>query len=108
MGAPREYYMENRWTPDTPDSRFPRVWTGTSPNTMLSDVWLSDASYFRIKTIEVGYTFPEIVNSFRNVRFYLNAQDLFTFRKLEVLVPELADASAFYWHNGKVNYSSMA
>ena len=108
MGAPREYYMENRWTPDTPDSRFPRVWTGTSPNTMLSDVWLSDASYFRIKTIEVGYTFPEIGNSFRNVRFYLNAQDLFTFTKWEGLDPERADASDVSWHNGNGHYPRMA
>src|SRR5690625_7480003 len=64
MGAPREYYMENRWTPDTPDSRFPRVWTGTSPNTMLSDVWLCDDTYFRIKKIVFTYSFQIHGNRF--------------------------------------------
>lgn len=88
MGAPRQYYMDNRWSQSTPDSRFPRVWTGTSPNTLLNDVWLSDASYFRIKTIELGYTFPTVGNSFRNLRVYLNAQDLFTITNWEGLEPE--------------------
>lgn len=108
MGAPRQYYMDHRWTPGTPDSRFPRVWTGTSPNTLLSDVWLSDASYFRIKTIEVGYTFPMIGKSFRNVRVYLNAQDVFTFTNWEGLDPERADASDVTWHDGNGNYPRMA
>lgn len=88
LGAPREYYMNNRWTPDNPNSRFPRVWTGSSPNAVLSDVWLSDASFFRIKSLEVGYTIPAIGNSLRNVRIYLNAQDAFTFTNWEGLEPE--------------------
>ena len=41
LGAPRQYYVDNRWTPETPNSRFPRVWTGTSTNTYLSDVWIT-------------------------------------------------------------------
>jgi len=88
LGTPRQEYMDNRWTPETPNSRFPRVWTGSSTNAYLSDVWLSDASYLRIKTIQVGYTFPKIGGNFRNVRFYFNAQDAFTFTKWEGLDPE--------------------
>jgi len=100
MGAPRQYYMDNRWTPDTPNSRFPRVWTGASPNTVLSDVWLSDASFFRIKTLELGYTLPEIGASIRNVRIYLNATDAFTFTNWEGLEPER--------NGGNGNYPRMA
>ena len=88
LGAPRQYYMDNRWTPDTPNSRFPRVWTGSSNNSLLSDVWLSDASFFRIKTIQLGYTIPRIGKHLRNARIYVNAQDALTFTGWEGLEPE--------------------
>lgn len=103
MGTPRQYYMDNRWTPDNPNSRFPRVWTGASPNANLSDVWLGNASYFRIKSLQVGYTFQNIGKSFRNVRIYVNAQDAFTFTKWEGLEPEREDN-----HAGNGSYPRMA
>ncbi len=88
LGTPRQEYMDNRWTPETPNSRFPRVWTGQSPNAMLSDIWLSDAAFLRIKMLQLGYTFPKIGSSISNLRIYLNAQDAFTFTKWEGLDPE--------------------
>lgn len=103
MGTPRQYYMDNRWTPDNPNSRFPRVWTGATPNVALSDVWLGDASYFRIKTLQLGYTIPNIGNSIRNLRIYLNAQDAFTFTRWEGLEPEREDN-----HVGNGSYPRMA
>lgn len=100
LGAPRQEYADNRWTPDNPNSRFPRVWTGSSTNTFLSDVWLSDASFFRIKMLQLGYTFPKWGNTFRNVRVYVNAQDAITFTKFEGLEPER--------NGGNGNYPRMA
>lgn len=96
LGAPRQYYADNRWTPETPNSRFPRVWTGTSTNTYLSDVWISDASYFRIKSMQVGYTFPKITNKIRNMRVYVNAQDFLTFTNWEGLEPERDGGNGAY------------
>ena len=100
LGATRQDYMDNRWTPETPNSRFPRVWTGITPNTELSDVWLSDASYFRIKTIQFGYTFQTLGKYIRNARVYVNAQDAITFTKWEGLEPER--------NGGNGNYPRMA
>lgn len=100
LGAPRQEYADNRWTPDHQDSRFPRVWTGASTNTYLSDVWLSDASFFRIKVLQLGYTFPKWGSSFRNIRLYINAQDAITFTKYEGLEPER--------NGGNGNYPRMA
>lgn len=96
LGAPRQYYVENRWTPETPDSRFPRVWTGTSTNTYLSDVWISDASFFRIKSLQLGYTIPRIGSHVRNLRVYFNAQDFLTFTKWEGLEPERDGGNGAY------------
>lgn len=103
LGTPRQYYMDNRWTPDNPNSRFPRVWTGATPNTSLSDVWLGNASYLRIKTLQLGYTVRNIGKSIRNVRFYVNAQDALTFTKWEGLDPEREDN-----HAGNGSYPRMA
>ncbi|HLT07444.1 MAG TPA: SusC/RagA family TonB-linked outer membrane protein [Cyclobacteriaceae bacterium] len=100
LGAPRKEYMENRWTPNNPNSRFPRVWTGASSNAVLSDVWLSDASFFRIKMLQVGYTFDNLGRNIRNIRLYANAQDAFTFTKWEGLEPER--------NGGNGNYPRMA
>lgn len=100
LGTPRVEYADNRWTPDSQDSRFPRVWTGASTNAFLSDVWLSDASFFRVKMLQLGYTVAKIGSSFRNVRFYVNAQDAITFTKYEGLEPER--------NGGSGNYPRMA
>ncbi|MBR9777697.1 MAG: SusC/RagA family TonB-linked outer membrane protein [Cytophagales bacterium] len=100
LGAPREYYMNNRWTPETPDSRFPRVWTGSSPNALLSDVWLSNAAFFRVKMLQLGYTVPKIGRNINSVRIYFNAQDAITFTKWEGLEPER--------DGGNGNYPRMA
>lgn len=96
LGTPRQYYMDNRWTPETPRSRFPRVWTGSTTNDELSDVWLSDMSYFRIKSLQLGYTIPKIGNAFKDMRIYLNAQDAFTFTSWEGLDPERQGGSGDY------------
>ncbi|UJH90160.1 SusC/RagA family TonB-linked outer membrane protein [Antarcticibacterium sp. 1MA-6-2] len=88
LGTPRQYYAANRWTPETPNSRFPRMWTGNSSNAVLSDVWLSDASFFRIKTLRLGYTIPSIGTQINNLNIYVNAQDAFTFSNWEGLEPE--------------------
>jgi TonB-linked SusC/RagA family outer membrane protein len=100
LGAPRQYYADNRWMPDNQESRFPRVWTGSSSNAVLSDVWLGEASFFRLKTLQLGYSVPRIGKSIRNVRFYVNAQDAITFTKWEGLEPER--------NGGNGNYPRMA
>ncbi|MDD4698174.1 MAG: TonB-dependent receptor [Fermentimonas sp.] len=96
LGAPRQYYADNRWTPETPNSRFPRVWTGSSTNTYLSDVWLSDASFFRIKSLQVGYSIPKVNKNIRNLRIYFNAQDFLTLTKWEGLEPERDGGNGAY------------
>lgn len=100
LGAPMQYYADNRWTPSNQNSRFPRVWTGTSTNAYLSDVWLGDASFFRIKMLQLGYTFKKIGKGFHNTRVYFNAQDAITFTKWEGLEPER--------NGGNGNYPRMA
>ena len=96
LGTPRQDYVDNRWTPETPNSRFPRIWSGNSSNSYLSDVWLSDGAYFRVKMLQLGYTIPNIGKGFKNIRVYINAQDAITFTKWEGLEPERNGGSGSY------------
>ncbi|MFC7525865.1 SusC/RagA family TonB-linked outer membrane protein [Parapedobacter sp. GCM10030251] len=96
FGTPRQEYMDNRWTPETPNSRFPRVWTGQSSNAVLSNVWLSNAAFFRVKMLQLGYTIPNIGKSIQSLRIYLNAQDALTFTKWEGLEPERDGGNGSY------------
>ena len=61
-------------------------------NSWWSSFWLPDASYVRLKSIELGYS---IENSLvrkigiRNLRIYLSGFNLFTWTKLQYMDPEL-------------------
>lgn len=88
QGTPRQQFMDGRWTLDNPNSRFPRMWVGTSPNGYLSDVWISDASYFRFKSLQLGYTFRKVTRGISNLRIYANLEDFVTITNWEGLNPE--------------------
>ncbi len=56
--------------------------TGNSNNYEMSDFWLMDGSYMRVKNINLSYTFPKkLVNRIRfdNLRVYFNVEDPFCF-----------------------------
>ena len=76
-----EYVVQNSWIPSNPDAELPRVHNNeNTPGT--SDFWYFDATYVRLKTLELGYTFPTtLINKagFSNLRIYLGAYNLFTF-----------------------------
>lgn len=99
--SPREYHLK-RWTTENPDPNadYPRIYSRTSShstfNQKFSDFWLFDADYFRIKTINFGYSLPKKVVSMMGVdalTFYVTAENPFTIRadkKMEDFDPESA------------------
>ncbi|RYY25959.1 MAG: TonB-dependent receptor, partial [Sphingobacteriaceae bacterium] len=75
-----------RWTPSNPtEALFPRLTQNptsiNSPTAYLSDFWLINAYYIRIKTIDLGYQLPTKSLPFKlnSARVYLSAYNLFTF-----------------------------
>ena len=61
-------------------------------NDRLSDRYIEDGSYLRIKNITLGYTFPKSVlqkAKIENVRIYMNVQNLYTFTKYTGYDPEV-------------------
>lgn len=45
----------DRWTPDNPGARYPRLHTGGNGNYIPSDYWLRNGAFWRIKHITLGY-----------------------------------------------------
>lgn len=76
---------EKRWTPETAaTAEFPRLTTNpttvNSPAVYMSDFWLINAYYIRLKTVEIGYQFPEKFLPFKlsSGRIYLSSYNLLT------------------------------
>tara|TARA_R100001369_G_scaffold92610_2_gene138705 strand:+ start:1274 stop:4375 length:3102 start_codon:yes stop_codon:yes gene_type:complete len=87
----------NRWTPENNSTSYPRLRTsGSALNTVYSDYWLHDTSYFRIKSLQFGYALPQKVTSKFKVdrlRIYTNLENYFTFTGFEGYNPENASVS---------------
>ncbi len=81
-----------RWTPENKSTKYPRLLTsGSALNTAYSDYWLYNTSYFKIKSIQLGYTLPVNVTSkflINRLRLYTNLENYFTFTKFEGYNPE--------------------
>ncbi len=82
----------NFWTPTHQDAKYPRITDiPTANNTQTSSYWLRDASYLRLKNLELGYSFPARWMSkvgFHTARLFVSGQNLLTFDKLKVIDPE--------------------
>lgn len=103
----KQYVLDNRWTPENPDPNalYHRVLPaggGTQNIGVTSDFWLFDASYFRIKSVTLGYSLPQEVVSrigLKKFRIYANLENYFTLRgdkRVKDFDPEMASARATY------------
>ena len=67
-----------------------------SHNYQYSTHWLQNASYVRLKNIQIGYSFParfaEKIGADR-VRVYFSGEDIFTHTKLIMYDPEINSTS---------------
>ncbi|HEX8905630.1 MAG TPA: SusC/RagA family TonB-linked outer membrane protein, partial [Longimicrobiaceae bacterium] len=99
----------NRWSPANPNGTMPRAILGDpAQNARLSDRWVEDADFFRLKTLQVGYTLPDnlLGSRTRGTRVYVSATNLFTLTGYSGLDPEFGAAGSntaygnFYAVNG--------
>ena len=86
------YYYDNRWTPQTPDARFPRLSTeAVRNNGQSSSVWLADRSFMKLRNCEVYYRFPAaLINPIKmtSARLYVRGVDLFCLDHIKRFDPE--------------------
>ncbi|MDP2338301.1 MAG: TonB-dependent receptor [Bacteroidota bacterium] len=81
MGGTVQEQHKDRWTPDNRDAMFPRFAFNETNNEQTSSFWMRDASYVRLKNIQLGYTLPKrIMNKIKaqQLRIYFSGQNLLT------------------------------
>ncbi|MDR2843619.1 MAG: SusC/RagA family TonB-linked outer membrane protein [Candidatus Symbiothrix sp.] len=81
------------WSDTNPNARYPRVSAkGNAYNQRTSSFWMKDASYLRLKNIELSYALPKLWMSsihLSGIKFFVNAYNLLTLSPLEDRDPEL-------------------
>lgn len=91
----KEFY-DNRWTETNPTNKYPRaVWSDVSGNSRVSDAFVEDGSYLRLKNIEVGYTLPTNTlkkASISKLRIFASVQNLFTITGYSGMDPEIGQS----------------
>jgi TonB-linked SusC/RagA family outer membrane protein len=74
----------DHWTTDNRNATMPRLiqgMEGWSMPTTTSDFWMQDATYLRMKTLQIGYNLPKAWLTkigVANVRLFYTAENLFT------------------------------
>ena len=84
------------WTPENPNAKDPRPIYADSRNVRGDqDRWLENGSFLRLKQLALGYSLPKATlgNTFSQVRFYVNVQNLITFTSYRGLDPEFLNSS---------------
>lgn len=79
-GTVQEQHKDS-WRPDNQNSAFPRLAFSEVNNEKISDFWLKDASYVRLKNLQIAYDLPVSVikkSGLKSLRVYINGQNMFT------------------------------
>lgn len=89
----------NRWTGEGTSNSMPRyTWIDTNNNNRISDLYIEDGSFLRVKNIQVGYSFtPRVLSRIQaqSWRIYLSAENLFTLTRYSGADPEIGAMSSF-------------
>ena len=94
----RSDYLSRAWSGEGSTDRYHRISARQEGNLLVSDYFLEDGSYARIKNVQLGYDFCNRVIKKNKIisqcRLYLSAQNLFTFTNYSGLDPEIGSSNA--------------
>ena len=87
----------NPWSPTNTNTSDPRIGLATdqgiiSNNLVISERWLENGSYVRMRNLELGYNLPTaFINraGVQNARLFISGQNLFTITKYSGLDPDV-------------------
>ncbi len=84
---------------NNPTGTYPRLTTTQGSNNFInSTFWLQDASFFRLKNVELSYTF-RVMRTLRQLRLYVRGTNLLALSKEKNLDPELLNAGVTNYPN---------
>ncbi|RQP18241.1 MAG: TonB-dependent receptor [Parapedobacter sp.] len=91
----RNKYAEpylNRWTPENPSNKYPSfVSPGSQGQNVVNSLTVEDASYIRLKSVQLSYDFPSrlLGNALRGAQLYVTATNLKTWSDYSGFDPAL-------------------
>jgi len=86
----------NAWTPENTNTNIPQnTLIDAGFNRRMSDFYLENGAYFRLRNVQLGYRLPSDLSSIgiSNLRFYVSAQNLFTLTDYSGYYPEVGRGS---------------
>lgn len=104
-GNVQRWQADGAFDPENPQRyvAYPRMEVlpaGGTPNTQMSDFWVRDASYIRLKNVQLGYTFPSEWTQkigIQRLRVYASAENPLTFSLYpQGWDPEISTGGHFY------------
>ena len=101
-------YFNNRWisATETPNARYPRAFERDDTfNSINSDFWLKDASFIRLKNIELAYNLPASFlkkMSISTLRLYVSGFNLFSIDHIKIQDPEGTNAGGMYYPQQRI------
>jgi TonB-dependent starch-binding outer membrane protein SusC len=89
----------DRWTGEGTSNTVPRyTFSDVNNNERISDLYIEDGSYVRLKNLQIGYTLPRnVINRIRveGWRIYVSAENLITLTNYTGADPEIGAQSSF-------------
>ena len=101
----------NRYTPGSTDSKYPILPTvefnpsSAEVDGLVSDFWLKDATYARLKTLQLSYNLPQNLLSkvkIQSMKIFVNGQNLFTIDNVKWADPENTSNRSAYYPQSKI------
>lgn len=80
--------LDNHWTPETPDAKYPALLSNL--NLKMSDRFVYDGTYLRLKNLELAYDIPCGAGKFLSrAKVYVSGQNLFTITSYPMWNPDV-------------------
>ncbi|MGV8093636.1 MAG: SusC/RagA family TonB-linked outer membrane protein [Mangrovibacterium sp.] len=73
--------LYDHWTPENPTAKYPNITAAASGNLRMSDRFVYDGSYMRMKNLEFAYNLPARKLGLQKAQVYVSGQNLFTITK---------------------------
>ena len=81
--------LVNRWTPTNPSNEYQKA--TTNRNNIVSDRFIEDGSFLKLKTVSLSYSFPKLNwKHIGGLRLYVTGQNLLTWTKYRGYDPEVS------------------
>ena len=87
------YYLENRWTPENLNAKYPRLTTLANENNFQNNsIWMENGAYMKLRNLEVYYDIPASICKkafLSKARIFVKGKDLFMTDHVKQMDPEL-------------------